>query len=164
MLMISLRPSRHTIVLREGLTYSTDPGTGPIGPLQSALLVAWLNSSGSPEEQEQKMREFATGATRDVEDNKYDFEGFFSVQVLDRRARYMHHHRKQADGHLRDSDNWQKGIPLPVYMKSAFRHFIDWWRAHRNGNYEAAEDAICALMFNCEGYLHEILKPKETKP
>lgn len=109
------------------------------------------------------MRQFDTGATRDSEDGKYDFEAFFSPQVLDRRARYMHTHRKQADGSLRDGDNWQKGIPLSAYMKSAFRHFIDWWRAHRRGDYERAEEAICALMFNCEGYLHEILKPSERQ-
>jgi hypothetical protein len=108
------------------------------------------------------MRQFDTGASRDSDDDKYDFEAFFSPKVLDRRARYMHVHRRQADGSLRDGDNWQKGIPLSAYMKSMFRHFVEVWRRWRNGDTsEAMEDALCAIMFNAEGMLHEILKPKE---
>ena len=117
------------------------------------------------------MREFATGATRNDDDEKYDYEGFFSPLVLERRAEYMHKHRLQADGKLRDSDNWQKGMPLTAYMKSGFRHFHDWWKLHRsalgvvNGklDYEALEEAICALMFNAEGYLHVILERQCAK-
>jgi hypothetical protein len=82
----------------------------------------------------------------------------------------MHHHRLQADGVLRDSDNWQKGMGFPVYMKSAWRHFMDWWRLHRQpatvDNVDDIEEAICALMFNCEGYLHELLSRRQglTEP
>ena len=57
------------------------------------------------------MREFDTGATRDAETNKLDFEGFFSPLALEEYAKYMHMHRRQADGNVRDSDNWQKGMP-----------------------------------------------------
>ena len=71
------------------------------------------------------MRKFNTGATRDVDNDKLDFEGFLSPTVLIRYAEYMHTHRKQSDGALRDSDNWQKGIPKEVYMKSMWRHFMD---------------------------------------
>jgi hypothetical protein len=111
------------------------------------------------------MREFNTGATRDTADGKLDYEAFFSPQVLKRRAEYMHNHRIQADGTLRAGDNWQKGIPLEEYMKSGFRHFMDWWTEHRDmllaegkDDVSVMEEAICALMFNCEGYLHELLK------
>lgn len=79
--------------------------------------------------------------------------------MLEAYAAYMHRHRKQADGQLRDSDNWQKGIPLPAYAKSAWRHFFDFWKLHRG--YSAREDIVCALcgvLFNCMGYLHEYLK------
>jgi len=61
---------------------------------------------------------------------------------------------------MRDSDNWQAGMPSDVYMKSAFRHFMDWWTLHRSEfqpTYDVVE-SICALMFNCEGYLHELLR------
>ena len=104
------------------------------------------------------MREFDSGATRDNDADKLDFEGFLSPLVLTRYASYMHSHRKQADGELRDSDNWQKGIPLAVYMKSAWRHFIDWWNDHRGFETDdGVEEALCALIFNASGYLHELL-------
>jgi len=107
------------------------------------------------------IRQFKTGATRDTEEGKYDFEGFLSPLVLERFGEYMHKHRKQADGKLRDSDNWQKGIPQDAYIKSGFRHFMDWWKEHRGyGSREGLEDALCALLFNVQGYLHEHLKDK----
>lgn len=107
------------------------------------------------------MRRFGTGATRNSEDGKYDYEGFFSPLVLRRRAEYMHKHRVQADGTLRDSDNWQKGIPLEVYMKSLWRHFMDVWLLHRGYNAEQdLEESLTAMSFNVEGYLHELLKER----
>jgi hypothetical protein len=72
----------------------------------------------------------------------------------------MHQHRKTAAG-MRDSDNWQKGIPLTVYMKSLFRHFMDLWMMHRNKSLkteEEMEETLCAVIFNTMGYLHEWLK------
>ena len=110
------------------------------------------------------MRRFETGAVRDAEEGKLDYEGFFSPAVLKRRAEYMHKHRKLPDGSVRGSDNWQQGMPFEAYMKSGFRHFHEWWDLHRKGfrTIEDLEEAICALMFNCEGYLHEILKQKTS--
>lgn len=107
------------------------------------------------------MRKFNTGATRDADDGKFDYEGFLSPLVLERFAEYMHKHRIQADGTMRDSDNWQKGIPLDAYMKSGWRHFFDWWAEHRQyGSREGLEDALCGLIFNAQGYLHEYLQQK----
>jgi len=102
------------------------------------------------------MRTFTTGATRDDDGHKWDYEGFLSPYTLRQYAFYMHTHRRQADGELRASDNWQKGMPLDAYMKSAFRHFMDWWLAHREGRVD--KDALCALFFNVHGYLHEVVK------
>lgn len=108
------------------------------------------------------MREFDSGATRDSDDTKLDFEGFLSPLVLERYAEYMHSHRIQADGKERASDNWAKGIPTSAYMSSAWRHFFDWWKEHRGyASKDGIEIAICALIFNCMGYLHEILKEKK---
>lgn len=105
------------------------------------------------------MRKFNTGATRDTEEGKHDFEGYLSPLVLEAFARYMTKHRKQADGSVRASDNWQKGIPLDVYMKSGWRHFFDWWCEHRNiKSREGMEDALMGLLFNLQGYAHEYLK------
>jgi hypothetical protein len=113
------------------------------------------------------MRTFETGATRDGDETKYDYEGFLSPAVLARYAEYMHKNRVQADGTLRGSDNWQKGIPLSAYMKSGFRHFMDWWRLHRQPataeNVDAVEETLCAVMFNVMGYLHEILRRRSDQ-
>lgn len=105
------------------------------------------------------IRKFDTGATRNAEEGKLDFEGFLSPLVLERYAKYMDSHRKMPDGSLRDSDNWQRGIPLSVYIKSAWRHFFDLWREHRGiATADGLENDACALLFNVSGYLHEHLK------
>jgi hypothetical protein len=111
-----------------------------------------------------KIRTFDTGATRDLDDEKLDYEGFYSPSVMMRFAEYMHKNRLQKDGTLRDADNWQKGMPYDAYMKSGFRHFIDWWTEHRRGEaivFNTAEDALCALIFNAQGYLHELLNERD---
>ena len=105
------------------------------------------------------MRTFNSVATRDSDNNKNDFEGFLSPQVIECFGNYMTKHRKQADGNIRDSDNWQKGIPKDAYIKSAFRHLLDWWKEHRGiKSKDGLIEALCALMFNVMGYLHETLK------
>ena len=109
------------------------------------------------------MRNFDTGATRDTDVGKPDYEGFLSPLVIERFGKYMDKHRHQADGKVRDSDNWQKGIPKDAYMKSGFRHFVDWWKEHRGiSTKDGIEEAICALMFNVMGYLHEYLKEQNV--
>ena len=115
-------------------------------------------------------RTFETGATRDTAEGKIDYEGFLSPLVLERFGKYMHAHRVQSDGTLRASDNWQVGIPLPIYMSSAWRHFMDWWDYHRHirpmgwhpKDESVLEDAICGLLFNAMGYLHEVLKARRN--
>lgn len=107
------------------------------------------------------VRTFASGATRDTDENKLDFEGFLSPLVLKAFAEYMHGKRKMADGSLRDSDNWQKGIPLDAYMKSMWRHFFAVWESHRRGT-DTPEEDLKALLFNVQGYLHETLKAKQS--
>lgn len=111
---------------------------------------------------------FSSGATRNKDDNKFDYEAFFSPLVARRRAEYMHEHRKQKDGTLRDGDNWQRGIPIPRYMKSLARHtqdaklLFDGWGTLNPDTGEPVdmEDALCAIMFNAEGMLHELLKSR----
>lgn len=114
-----------------------------------------------------EIRKFETGATRDAEAGKPVFAKFLSSQVLRAFGRYMHRHRIQADGTLRDGDNWKKGIPRDAYMESLFRHFMDLWDLHQGipvkdekGNPVTIEDACCGIFFNNQGYLHEHLKEK----
>lgn len=106
------------------------------------------------------MRQFDSGATRDTDEGKLDYEGFLSPVVLERYAEYMDKHSIQADGKRRASDNWQKGIPRSAYMKSMWRHFFDVWKLHRQGEQADSltmEEALCALLFNVMGYLRQEL-------
>lgn len=110
------------------------------------------------------IREFATGASRDTDAGKLDLEGFLSPLVLERYGQYMHEHRKLPDGSYRDADNWQKGIPHAAYMKSGWRHFFDWWKEHRGiATGDGIENALCALIFNASGYLHERIKARQPE-
>lgn len=113
-----------------------------------------------------KIRTFSTGATRNTDENKLDYEGFLSPEVLRIFAIYMHRNRRQADGGWRDSDNWQKGIPKDAYMKSLWRHFHDMWIAHRRGGQGSPEqvEALCAMMFNVQGYLYELIQESNPRP
>ena len=112
------------------------------------------------------MRTFATGATRDVDTNKLDFEGFISPLVTKRFAEYMHVHRKQADGNLRASDNWQNGIDKEAYVKSLVRHMEDLKLHWDNFPDEAVdkdfESVLCAVLFNANGLLFEHLKAQRN--
>jgi hypothetical protein len=107
------------------------------------------------------LRTFSTGATRDDDADKLDYEGFLSPVVLERYARYMNAHRRQQDGTLRDSDNWQRGIPRAQYVKSLWRHFMDVLLVTRGwpdkATTKSLEEALCAVLFNAMGLLHEIL-------
>jgi hypothetical protein len=111
------------------------------------------------------IRTFESGATRDLDANKLDYDGFLSPLVLERYARYMHKHRIQPDGNLRAADNWQKGIPREAYAKSLWRHFMDVWFHHRGLPHlagAALEEALCAVIFNSMGLLHEVLLGRDT--
>lgn len=111
-----------------------------------------------------EIRTFETGATRDTDEGKYDYEGFLSPQVIERFAAYMHKHQKQSDGEMRASDNWQKGIPVDQYMKSMYRHFMDLWMLHRGMAVGIEkEEILCALMFNVQGMLFEELRGEEPE-
>lgn len=117
------------------------------------------------------MRTFETGATRNVDDTKLDYEGFIHPAVTKCYAEYLNKHRIQADGGVRASDNWQHGIPLDVYAKSGTRHFEDFRLKHRglDGDPEyTLRETLCAILFNVNGYLFEELvaegeaeRPKE---
>jgi len=115
-------------------------------------------------DQTKNIRKFTTGAIRDSDQQKIDPEGFLSPLVIERYCQYMHKHRFMADGSVRESDNWQKGIPVDVYMKSMWRHFLDIWKWHRKVDEMVdIEESLCALLFNVQGMLFEILKSKEEK-
>jgi len=113
-----------------------------------------------------KIRKFETGATRDVDDGKLDYDGFLSEHALTAYAEYMNIHRVQPDGEVRSSDNWKKGMPKEQYMKSAWRHFMDMWRSFKGitvtdsktGSEISTKEAACGVLFNVQGLIHEITK------
>lgn len=109
-------------------------------------------------------RAFDTGATRNNDAGKLDFEGALSPLVLQRYVEFLHKHRPQPDGTIRDADNWQKGMPQEVWMKSAWRHFHAVWLHHRGGapeGLESFDDAICATIFNLMGLMNDRIKAEK---
>jgi hypothetical protein len=115
------------------------------------------------------VRKFDTGATRSADGGRYDPEGFLSPLAIERFCEYMNKHRQQPDGSIRASDNWQKGLPLTTYIKGMWRHFLHLWVRHRGfeptddkAGADAEED-LCAIIFNAQGYLHELLKARVAR-
>lgn len=110
------------------------------------------------------LRGFDTGATRDTAEGKLSYFGFLSPIVLKQYAKFMNMNRLQSDGKLRDSDNWQNGIPIPVYFESEGRHHMEFFEMARVYEHLDRNDKIemigsaCGLLFNVMGFLHEFLK------
>jgi len=108
------------------------------------------------------VRTFPTGATRDTDTDKPDYFGFFSPVAMLEYGKYMHRHRKQPDGKMRESDNWAKGMPLKEYARSLERHALDlklhMWHMNDLAR-ESLMEALCAIIFNAQAMLHELGKP-----
>lgn len=157
-------PVDSTVPSYTGVTAALDAAVSPHNTLmpERAPLI-WPTPA-----QVELVRKFDTGATRSAETGRYDPEGFLSPLVIERYCEYMNANRVQPDGSVRDSDNWQKGIPLATYMKGLWRHFLHAWHRHRGWpvkDPKAAkniEEDLCAILFNASGYLHETLKAKES--
>jgi hypothetical protein len=113
------------------------------------------------------VRKFETGATRDTSANKLEPFGFISPLVMHRFSEYMHKHRFQSDGTIRSADNWQKGIPIRVYLESITRHFFDFWlvttgfKPRFDPNVTDPVEIACALLFNIQGFILETMKADE---
>jgi hypothetical protein len=131
------------------LNISGDHGVGPWAPPPPAV---------------EAVRHFDTGATRSSDAGRYDPEGFLSPIVIERYCDYMQKHRLQPDGSMRDSDNWQKGIPKATYMKGLWRHVLHLWTRFRGFKVQDSnatanmEEDLCSVIFNAQGMLFEMLK------
>lgn len=107
------------------------------------------------------MRVFETGATRDDASHKPSHASYLSPLSIKRFGEYMLKHEVQADGARREPGNWKKGMPLSAYLESMTRHHLDLWLHHDGFPGEAREDleeALCAIIFNAQGYLDSILR------
>jgi hypothetical protein len=150
--------------LGRGPVQHTGEHSEPFPPVTSPTAAAEAPRIGS--------RIFATGATRDVDTGKLDYEGFLSPIVLRRYAEYMHKCRTRnvpPGEAIRASDNWQKGITPDAYAKSEIRHTAEFWLLHdgfeardEKGQVLDIEDVLCAKLFNTMGYLFERLKKTVT--
>ncbi len=106
-------------------------------------------------------REFPTGAKRDLEQGKPRYTAALSPYALKELVNYMARHNNQA--HRRE-ENWKQGIPLDAFLASQFRHMMHQWILHDQKEYtQDLIDAVCAVAFNCLGYLHELVKPGERR-
>ena len=106
-------------------------------------------------EDDGQTRSFATGAVRDTAHNKIDPEGCLSPRVLDVYCDYMLKHQQMAET-WRDSDNWQKGMPPEILMKSLARHYFDVWAHHREEpTREDYLDSLCGVLFNAMALIYE---------
>ncbi len=133
---------------------------------QSATTCMFYNSVATSADRTKDMRKFGSGATRNNVEGRLNYVKALSPIVLERYVQYLNAHRKQADGTLRDFDNWKKGIPTNVYFEGLGRHFIALWLltdgypAEDNKGPVNMEDTLAAIIFNSMGWLHEILKEK----
>lgn len=119
------------------------------------------------------MRKFEGGATRDSDDFKFDYEGFTHPLVEHSFAAYMHAHRKQADGAMRDSDNWQQGFGEPeenalICLKSLKRHVQDLHLMLRGvsvvderGEPITMEDCYNSIRFNAQAGLYGFIRDRK---
>ena len=108
------------------------------------------------------MRTFESGATRDGNEDKPDHTGYLSPLAIQRYGEYMLKHEVQSDGTRRGADNWKRGIPVEQYLASAFRHLLDWWlEADGHESRDGLEDALCGLLFNVQGALHEVMTGRD---
>lgn len=103
------------------------------------------------------MRHFASGATRDNDSRKLDFDAIFDPRVLEAFAHYMNICRETPEG-LREADNWKHGFPMDVLMKSMWRHFFALWKSHHEFNGDHPLVAACALLFNVQAYMKQLIE------
>lgn len=111
------------------------------------------------------IRTFDTGANRNSDAGKLDYEGFFNPAVMQKWAEYMHKNRFLQDGSTRASDNWQLGIPKEECIKSLLRHVMDLWLEHRGEpSRETIDEALGAIMFNAQAYWLAVIRERRAQP
>ena len=111
-----------------------------------------------------EMKKFESGATRSVEGGRPSYVRALSPIVLKMYVEYLGRHRKQADGTMRDWDNWKGGMPKARYLDGLGRHNMNVWllmhgfSAEDNHGPVTLENSLYGVMFNSMGMLHELLK------
>jgi len=104
------------------------------------------------------MRQHPKGATRSNDEGKIDYA---HISALADRVwcEYMHEHRIQEDGKLREPDNYKKGMPLKWNIKSFRGHFKDFelllegHKVTENGKEKDLFESILGMEFNLKGMI-----------
>jgi len=131
-----------------------------------------------------KIRTFENGSTRDTAGGKIEYHGFRHPLLEHSFGMYMHGHRLQSNGEMRDSNNWWLGWDKIVSLQSLVRHTADLEALHegyivlkeRKGDEEIThvvttipkhlkhcevatiEGTLNAIRFGSQSYLLEYLK------
>jgi hypothetical protein len=87
-------------------------------------------------------RKFNTGAQRDVVDGKGRYD-LISPIMIERLAKLL-----QRGAEKYNDRNWEKGMPLSVYMDSGMRHLFKFLEGHKD------EDHLIAAIWNLQALLH----------
>lgn len=110
-----------------------------------------------------QLKAYDTGAYRDADTGKVDFEGHLCPLTLEAYGEWLDTKRTMSDGSRRAADNWQLGMSSADYMRSLWRHFLQLWKLHRghpvykNGKPVTKREAACAILFNTFGYLRNVI-------
>lgn len=103
------------------------------------------------------IREFKTGAIRDVDTSKPDFIETISWTAFRKFGEYMTS-KKSKYG----SGNFKKGIPIESYEQSLVRHLQKYLEnKYEGGQQEITEDHLSAMVFNIFGIIHEEERKKK---
>ena len=138
------------------------PGYWPTPENAKDFLDSWIDSFSQSSKEENKIRKFSTGATRDTDEDKLNYVKALSPFVLKKYVEYLGKHRFLPDGSKRDWDNWKNGMDEQVYIESLVRHAMAAWLLHEgcpvkdNHGPVTLEDALCGVIFNAMGYLYEL--------
>lgn len=104
------------------------------------------------------MRKFVTGAVRDDDNEKEDYIESISWLSLKRYCKYMSSKAKRYG-----KGNWKKGIPPQDYLESMLRHVQKFVAEWEYGVCEEKDDHLSAIIFNCQGLMHELEMIKNKK-
>ena len=114
-----------------------------------------------------ELRNFDTGAIRDNDDSKINYQGALSPLVLEAYGAYIQKHSLLPDGTRRNNKNWQNLFGTheehrQVCIESAWRHFIDLLMEHDGyDSRDGLDEAIGGLLFNIQAYWFSVLKERK---
>ena len=135
--------------IRSALDELMDSKGGPLGPDPRPMVYPAADRVG------EKVL-YPSGATRDSEEGKLDYQGALSIEVLDSFVQYMDRHREMSPGSFRGMGNWKQGMPWARLMRSLTRHHFAVWR-----NDGQKLDDLHAVLFNTMALIYQQLTKED---